>query len=248
MNLTPVITIDVDWAPDFLIDEVAQLLNDAGVKATWFITHDSPAVRRLRDSNGNFEIGAHPNFLPGSTHGRDIGEVIEHMASVARGARVMRTHGLYQSSRLLHEIARTTDIEIDCSLFIGGARHSSVSEYWTPHRKLIRVSYVWEDSYSFFDPLATWRLASLASRCDGLAVIDFHPIHLALNDPTPESYNRFRQRCPDIRGALPEHLEGLRKRDEGARTMFMDAIDYLAARDGGTTLSGLVDQAGRCGC
>jgi hypothetical protein len=30
--------------------------------------------------------------------------------------------------------------------------------------------------------------------------------------------------------------------------MFMDAIDYLAARDGGTTLSGLVDQAGRCGC
>lgn len=42
----PLITIDVDWAPDFAIDPVANALLDAGVSATWFITHASPAIVR----------------------------------------------------------------------------------------------------------------------------------------------------------------------------------------------------------
>lgn len=34
-----VITLDIDWAPDFVIDAVAEQLVQAGVWATWFVTH-----------------------------------------------------------------------------------------------------------------------------------------------------------------------------------------------------------------
>ncbi len=63
------ITLDVDWAPDFMIDAAAQALVDREVKATWFVTHASPAVERLREHPDLFELGIHPNFLAGSSHG-----------------------------------------------------------------------------------------------------------------------------------------------------------------------------------
>ena len=48
MSAQAVITLDIDWAPDYAIDFAAGLLIEAQVRATWFVTHDSPAVERLR--------------------------------------------------------------------------------------------------------------------------------------------------------------------------------------------------------
>lgn len=45
---TALLTLDIDWAPDFIIDEVVSILVKNNVKATWFITHNSPAIDRLR--------------------------------------------------------------------------------------------------------------------------------------------------------------------------------------------------------
>jgi hypothetical protein len=244
MTATPVITIDVDWVPDFMIDEVAGTLESAGVKATWFVTHASEAIDRLKALNRLFEIGTHPNFLPGSSHGASSGDVIAHMAALLPEARVMRSHGLCQSSRMFHEIAESTEIELDCSLFISGAPRSSVWEYWTPRRRLTRVSYVWEDSYAFYDPGAAWRLADLLPGWDGPAVLDFHPIHILLNDPTPDAYHRLRQRCPDIKAIRPEDLEDLRHDGDGPRALFEDAVAHLVGRSGGMTVSELAAQAG----
>ena len=43
------ITIDIDWASDEIIDHVSDILLSKKVKATWFITHDSPSIRKLVD-------------------------------------------------------------------------------------------------------------------------------------------------------------------------------------------------------
>ncbi|HEY8645027.1 MAG TPA: hypothetical protein VIL77_04030 [Gaiellaceae bacterium] len=64
------LTLDVDWCPDSAIDDVAELLIERDVPATWLVTHTSPAIDRLRLRADLFELGIHPNFLPGSTHGR----------------------------------------------------------------------------------------------------------------------------------------------------------------------------------
>src|SRR5688572_22770431 len=55
------LTIDIDWASDEVIADTAALVEEAGVAATWFVTHDTPQIGRLR-ANPLFELGIHPNF------------------------------------------------------------------------------------------------------------------------------------------------------------------------------------------
>ena len=56
------ITVDIDWAPDIAIAATAKYLIENEVKATWFITHASPEVERLKEYPQLFELGVHPNF------------------------------------------------------------------------------------------------------------------------------------------------------------------------------------------
>ena len=97
----PVITIDIDWAPDFMIDYCMQILLVAQVKATWFITHKSPMLDKLRQYPDLFELGIHPNFYPNSSHGESEEAIIGYCMDLVPEARSMRTHGLCQSSYLL---------------------------------------------------------------------------------------------------------------------------------------------------
>ena len=62
------ITLDIDWAPDFIIKKVDEILKEKGVKATWFVTHNSAYLNNLA-KNKNYELGIHPNFLPNTTQG-----------------------------------------------------------------------------------------------------------------------------------------------------------------------------------
>lgn len=73
-----VLTFDIDWAPDFMIDFVAEGLTQRRVRATWFVTHASPAVEWLREHPDLFELGIHPNFAPGSTQGDSPEAVLRH--------------------------------------------------------------------------------------------------------------------------------------------------------------------------
>ena len=47
----PIITFDVDWAPDFIIEEIKEVLADNKIKSTWFITNDSPILKELKNQD-----------------------------------------------------------------------------------------------------------------------------------------------------------------------------------------------------
>ena len=102
MELKYALTIDIDWAPDFAIKKLADALIRHKVKCTWFVTHESPAIKELRNHSDLFELGIHPNFFPGSTHGNNEKEVLDYMVSIVPGAKTVRSHALLQSSRLLN--------------------------------------------------------------------------------------------------------------------------------------------------
>ena len=74
-----IITFDIDWAPDFMIQNIMDQLEAAGVKSTWFITNDTPALERMRQFPDLYELGIHPNFLPGSSHGSSVDEVLNNL-------------------------------------------------------------------------------------------------------------------------------------------------------------------------
>ena len=119
------LTIDIDWAPDFMIDFAAEALAARRVCATWFVTHSSPAVDRLRQHPKLFELGIHPNFQPGSTHGKEWAEVLDHCMGLVPDATSMRTHDLFQSTKLLDMIITQTPIITDLTLFLPYAASTS---------------------------------------------------------------------------------------------------------------------------
>jgi hypothetical protein len=77
-----VLSIDIDWAHDEILADTIDLLDRSNVHATWFVTHDTPLLERLR-ANPNYELGIHPNFnglLSGDLRqGATAVEVIERL-------------------------------------------------------------------------------------------------------------------------------------------------------------------------
>src|SRR5262245_52214399 len=122
MSNRTVLTLDVDWAPDFIINFVSTILIQNKIRATWFITHNSPSIEKLRAYPDLFELGIHPNFLRGSTHGTTEVDVLMHCMKLVPGATSLRTHGLFQSTGLLAQVVELTSINTDCSLFLPHAK------------------------------------------------------------------------------------------------------------------------------
>ncbi len=222
-----IMTLDIDWAPDFVIDEIAASLVGAGVKATWFVTHASPAVDRLKARPDLFELGLHPNFLPGSTHGATPAAALRHCLELVPQARSFRSHGLVQSTAIL-DLAIEHGLEADVSLYLPHARRLAPVEHWRGGRCLWRVPYMWEDDFEMDRPAPLWSLKDLLGHT-GLKVLDFHPIHVWLNGADMSAYAALKQRFPNLPAATPAGAEPLRRHGAGPGRMFAEVVRHLAA-------------------
>lgn len=233
----PAITIDLDWAPDYMIEPMAEALLQRGVRATWLITHTSPAVETLRGHPNLFEFGIHPNFQPGSSHGNTPQEVIDHCMDLVPSARCVRTHGLLQSTSLLRELGRRKGLHIDLSLFLRRCKNAVVSRFEYRDAHLLRLPHVWEDDMEMVCTDPDWRLDPIL-RLDGLKVLAFHPAHVYLNCASGAAYQIFkRRRSPGSEDASVARQ--LRKTGCGPATMFTQTLDYLMNRGGGELISDL---------
>ncbi len=222
------ITLDIDWAPDFMIDFVAEKLAAKRVKATWFVTHQSPAIDRLRQHPGLFELGIHPNFLPGSTHGTTTSDILHHCMGLVPEAISMRTHALVQSSPLLAQVMKKTPITIDVSLLLPYMPELQPVEYYWQGNRLLRIPYFWEDDLEMERPSPCWHLAPLLEASKGLKVFDFHPIHIYLNSANMEPYQALKKQAPDLMAATPTQAKSHIEPNAGTQTMFLETIEYLA--------------------
>lgn len=78
----PYLSIDIDWAHDDVLADTIDLVEEYRVPVTWFVTHDTPLLARLR-SHPDFELGIHPNFnflLSGDSRaGRNATEVVDRL-------------------------------------------------------------------------------------------------------------------------------------------------------------------------
>lgn len=231
------ITLDVDWAPDFVIDAVAERLLSRQVRATWFITHHSPAIDRLRLHPDLFELGIHPNFLAGSTQGGDPASVLAFCLRIVPAATSMRMHALMQSTPLLETAMRHTEIGVDVSLFLPHATHVDAVTYWWEQRSLLRIPYVWEDDFEIERPSPIWRLGQLAQK-PGLRVFDFHPIHVYLNSSNLLAYQQLKQRVPVITRATLEQTADLVQRNDGAGSA-LDSLMEVIGTGGGHRIADL---------
>jgi hypothetical protein len=228
-----VLTLDTDWAPDFMIDYVAHILMEKQICATWFVTHQSPAIGRLRQYPHLFELGIHPNFLPNSTQGTTPGQVLRYCMDLVPDATSLRTHSLVQSTPLITQIIDETPIVTDVSLFIPYGTFLQPVKYQLRNRCLLRIPYFWADDYEMEQEKPNWKKSLQMTFDNGLHVFGFHPVHIYLNSPSMHNYYAMRYQLPHLsEGQITEFIHS----GEGTRTLFLDLVMYLSNQNSSITI------------
>jgi hypothetical protein len=223
-----VLTLDIDWAPDFIITKVANILIAKNVKATWFLTHTSPIITNLLDKPDLFELGIHPNFMPTSTQGNNQEEILAHCLSLVPNVESMRTHSLMQSTPLLNKILQKTNIKRDSSIYLPHLEGIHPVSYWWKGKKIIRYPIFWEDDLEMDRPDACWTLQDLKIFKSGLKVFNFHPIHIFLNSHDMSLYSKAREK-KDLLKIIPSDLSPSSLSYPGSGSLFLEIVDRLAS-------------------
>jgi hypothetical protein len=214
------LTFDIDWANDIVLSDSIDLVEKADISATWFVTHDTPLLNRLR-ANPKFELGIHPNFnflLNGdSRNGSNAEEVIDRLLYVVPEAKSVRSHSMTQSSHLL-QLFVDRGLYHDCNHYI--PRNSRIKlapwRYWL--KGAIKVPYFWEDDLACYDQMKTPFQDFLHT--PGLRVFDFHPIHVFLNTDNLEQYYAAKSFITKTQ----ELLKFRSNNDDGSRTSLLQLI------------------------
>ena len=231
-----VVTLDMDWAPNWMIEDCLRTLVDRRVAATWFVTHDTPVLEEILRRGDLFEAGIHPNCLLGSSHGNTELEVLETMFSLLPKAVSMRTHGLYQSTPFL-TLAASMGVRTDVSLFLPWAQNLFPHVLPFADAPMTRLPYFWEDDIAMETKGAPWSIKDPAFHGPGLRIFDFHPVHVALNTRNIVHYERLKAKVPLnewTRGMVETHASS----DPGPATLFDELSRFLQGK--GTTINALV--------
>ncbi len=221
MNTEPrpiALTFDTDWAPPFVIEEVLALLD--GVPSTFFLT-DGTAMKVLERAP-NVELGVHPNFLPGSSHGTTRRQVLDTVMQLVPGAQVVKSHHLFQDATVL-------------DLYVERGLHTDVSllEYQNP---TLRPFHYWNGLVripcNFRDDVACVRRETRDDQrwmwSASAVICSFHPIHVYLNTDTLERYAALRNQGGLV-SIRPSVLADFVNRDTpGIRTVLTNLLGAIS--------------------
>jgi hypothetical protein len=228
------ITIDTD---NFLIENE--------IKSTWFVTHESPEIRRLLEYPNLFELGIHPNFGEGSTQGKTPRETLINLKKIIPEARSSRTHDLLQSTSLLRMLREEFDILYDVSILLPNTPNIVPHKiFFSKNMGLLRIPYFWEDDTEMYSPDPCFSLSHNKYHTNGIKIFNFHPIHIVLNSFSMDNYFLCKSEIDITKCSLSELQCYIKKSGEGTDTFFRELVHQIKT-DGqfsGMTISGLASK------
>lgn len=214
------LTVDIDWACDEVLLDTIELMESAGVRATFFATNSTPLLGRLAQ-NPLFEIGLHPNFndiLRGTPQAgaMSAAQVVNNLASIVPGARSVRSHSLSWGDVISQAIRSVGVTTVSNSLI--PEQSGIILKPYADWYGLVHAPYFYQDSACFYFSKNT-PVKTLARR-EGLKVFDFHPIHVYLNSECQERYDLVREFYRQPSELLKKRYEG-----EGTRASLLRLLD-----------------------
>jgi hypothetical protein len=219
------ITSDVDWASEDAIQIQQDVLDKYNVCATYFVTHDSPLLNKW-DQEGKIQLGIHPNFLSGSSHGDSIDQVIDTVMKFAPNARCFRSHRYFDVAPMTHALVNR-GILYDSNLC------TNLQQNITPiaHESgLIRFPCFYEDG-THFGWRRIWNFSQFTETFShpGLKIISTHPMITALNVTTPEYWAELKVKFPPEKwiklSARELYLNACK--EPGPKNFLEDILDYV---------------------
>jgi len=222
------ITFDIDWADDDVLAFVLDLLDQHACKATFFVTHDSPLIRQMKDDM-RIERGIHPNFTPllnapADANQAAAAQMLTDLKTIVPEAVSCRSHSLLSGTPLLRLCSRH-GLLIDSSIYIP-CREVPCIRPWRFWTETLLVPFIWSDYIDLLhhgdaDAARVLRAANI------VRVVAFHPIHVYLNTCTLDQYAQFKSS-----GLTPSHARSrLQRRGPGAGDVFCRLLDAAAAEN-----------------
>jgi hypothetical protein len=210
-------TIDIDWAPDEVVEDTLSLFEKYKVKCTVFSTHYS-RILEVCDKN-LFEIGIHPNFntiLSGGS--RTIDNILDELLFIHPNAKGIRSHSMLQSTNFLQKFAEKK-LLYDANHFLPYQKGIKPFMLWTG---MVRIPYNWEDDIHWMYGY-TFDSCRLDLDDNELNVINFHPMHIFLNT---EKFERYENAKPYYNFA--NKLIKLRNTEtKGSRDLLISLLEHV---------------------
>ena len=220
-----VLTSDTDWASEdaisFFLDDMARM----GLRPHLFLTHPSAVVSAAR-ACGAIDVGIHPNFLPGSTHGTGFVEPIAHCLSLVPGSVSSRCHTFFECSPVLEQLwAQGIRYDSNACHFLQPSIEPTCHAY-----RLMRLPVFWEDDvHAGYVRDLTFDLVLQRLATPGLKILNVHPFSYAINMPDLAFYQQMR---PQTRTLTAQDIAEQAWQGQGTRS-WLRAIVAEVARLGG---------------
>jgi len=185
-------TSDIDWAAEDALTIQQRIFDKYDIKATYFVTHESPLIRKWH-REGRIDIGIHPNFLPGSSHGDTFEQVIDTVMKLVPDARCFRAHGCFDVTPITHALVRR-GLLYDSNLVTNLQQDLRPIEH---ESGLWRFPVFYEDG-THFEWRRSWDFSEYKNLFSqpGLKVISTHPMITALNVTTSENWAALKEKFP----------------------------------------------------
>jgi len=215
------VTADVDWAPNYAVERFLTIIDDAGVSASIYATHDQCSLKGLPNS---IEVGLHPdNTRYHPEYG--ISRKLLDLRELFPDAVGVRCHRNFFGQNVA-QLAVAAGMTYDASVFLW--KHSHLRP-WIDQFGLVRLAYNWEDGIQA-DYGYGWTMDHVPFHGQGLKIFNFHPIFVYLNCPDDDYRRKIVGNYKDLTQAPKSEIEPLIYNGYGAQNFLVDLLGELKNR------------------
>jgi len=220
------LTFNIDFVPDFMLERLLHMLAPFNVAATFFATHDTPVLQRIR-MNPQYELAIHPFNNPASTQGNGLEEILGALRRIVPEAAGNRFHRLEHSYRDLLRLG-----ELGYIYDASAIRHNTpfLLPAWHNDMKMVLLTTLWEDG-STEGMGYPMRLESVNLETPGMKILAFHPLNVYLNSKTPRDRSDFLRTVGNFQQCSEETARHHYGNDgEGARGVLRETLELIRER------------------
>ncbi len=172
-----IVTVDLDWACEYAIEETVEFLKNQNISPTIFTTHHSPYIEENLDK---MEVGLHPFFNPESSHGSTISETVKYVMDLPHNLPAFRCHRFAScnaSKQAMSEAGMLISSNVCTDLEIISPFRDRFGFLEAPIF-LEDGGYLWREHPLKIDADLQERILA-----KGKKVILIHPMHFSINTP-----------------------------------------------------------------
>lgn len=177
------LTFDTDWVNEIAIVYLVNLLDEFDQKGTFFATNKYEIFHK---NNFTHEVGLHPNFNKLLSSGEsNFKEIVNKLLKEYPKAKGFRSHSLTTSSNILSYFNQL-EFKYDSNLF-----NPKPTEYYKDFSGLVRFFHNFVDHGHLIEN-KKMKLEEIRLSQTELNILDFHPIHIYINTPHLEYYEKYK--------------------------------------------------------